>query len=148
MWDLWWAEDGDDENRVLGITPEGEVYQFASHNIPYPGGEPGERSEFAGPTFSPDGQTFFVNIQKPGITFAIWGPFEQYATGMPGAGGGGMSARGRSLYNPMRQRQMASAAPPAHLAPMLSSDLVEAAQKYGLSYLEAAAYDRLGVPLR
>ena len=30
-------------------------------------------SEFAGPTFSPDGQWLFVNIQVPGITCAITG---------------------------------------------------------------------------
>jgi uncharacterized protein len=32
-------------------------------------------SEFAGPTFSPDGQWLFVNIQVPGITCAITGPW-------------------------------------------------------------------------
>ena len=32
--------------------------------------------EFAGATFSPDGDTLFVNIQaSQGITFAIWGPW-------------------------------------------------------------------------
>ena len=142
--DLWWAEDGDGENRVMGITPEGQVYKFASHNIPYPDGEPGERSEFAGPTFSPDGQTFFVNIQKPGITFAIWGPFDQLP-GMPNSGGGGMARR--ALVNPGRQRLMAAALPPAHLAPHITGELAEAAVKYGMSPLEAAAFDRLGVPL-
>ena len=30
-------------------------------------------SEFAGPTFSPDGEWLFVNIQVPGITCAITG---------------------------------------------------------------------------
>jgi secreted PhoX family phosphatase len=35
--------------------------------------------EFAGATFSPDGETLFVNIQSPGITFAIWGPWENGA---------------------------------------------------------------------
>ena len=31
--------------------------------------------EFAGATFSPDGRTLFVNIQDPGLTYAIWGPW-------------------------------------------------------------------------
>lgn len=115
--DLWFAEDGDGENRVMGITPDGEVYKFASNNL----------SEFAGPTFSPDGDTFFVNIQNPGITFAIWGPFKKRNAG--------------------RQRQMATATPPASLAPKVSGELAEAAEKFGMSTLEAAAYDRLGVPL-
>jgi secreted PhoX family phosphatase len=115
--DLWFAEDGDGENRVMGITPNGQVYKFASNNL----------SEFAGPTFAPDGKTFFVNTQEPGITFAIWGPFSRRDT------------RG--------QRQMATAAPPAHLAPRISGELAEAAETYGMSKLEAAAYDRLGVRL-
>ena len=83
--------------------------------------------EFAGPTFSPDGKTFFVNIQNPGITFAIWGPFQR--------------------KNNQRQRQMAVAAPPESMMPEVSDELAEAAEKFGLSTLEAAAYDRLGVSL-
>jgi secreted PhoX family phosphatase len=31
----------------------------------------------AGSTFSPDGETLFVNIQTSGITFAITGPWER-----------------------------------------------------------------------
>ncbi len=34
--------------------------------------------EFAGSTFSPDGQTLYVNIQASnGMSFAIWGPWER-----------------------------------------------------------------------
>jgi uncharacterized protein len=84
-------------------------------------------SEFAGPTFAPDGKTFFVNTQGDGLTFAIWGPF---------------ACRSRT-----RQRQMALAAPPAHLAPQVSGELAEAASKFGMSPLEAAAFDRLGVSI-
>jgi hypothetical protein len=43
--------------------------------------------------------------------------------------------------------KMAVAAPPAHLAPQVSGELAEAANKFGMSQLEAAAYDRLGVKL-
>jgi uncharacterized protein len=122
--DLWFAEDdavdnGDIINRVMGITPGGEVYPFANNRL--------NDSEFAGPTFSPDGNTFFVNFQNPGITFAIWGPFRQ--------------------RNPRRQRQMATAAPPADLAPSISGELVEAAGRHGMSLWEAAAFERLGVSL-
>ena len=36
--------------------------------------------EFAGATFSPDGKVLFVNIQaSAGVTFAIWGPWEDGA---------------------------------------------------------------------
>ena len=34
-------------------------------------------SEFAGPVFSPDGSTLFVNIQHDGLTLAITGPWEK-----------------------------------------------------------------------
>jgi uncharacterized protein len=110
---------GDTINRVMGITPDGQVYPFARNRL--------NDSEFAGPTFSPDGNTFFVNFQNPGITFAVWGPF------------GGQSAA--------RQQQMATAAPPESMAPRVSGELAEAAEKFGMSRLEAAAYDRLGVSL-
>ncbi|MBW3593245.1 MAG: PhoX family protein, partial [Actinobacteria bacterium] len=40
--DVWFAEDGRGENRVMGITPDGHVYKFASTT----------GSEFAGPTFA------------------------------------------------------------------------------------------------
>ena len=117
--DLWFAEDGDGENRVMGITPGGDVYKFASNRL--------NDSEFAGPCFSPDGQTFFVNVQTPGITYAVWGPFA------PRSRGG--------------QRRMAHAEPPASFAPRVSGELLEAAGKHGLTSLQAAAFDRLGVPL-
>jgi len=35
-----------------------------------------ENREFAGVTFSPDFKTLFVNIQVPGLTLAIWGPWQ------------------------------------------------------------------------
>ena len=46
-----------------------------------------------------------------------------------------------------RQRQMAVAAPPESMMPVVSDELAEAATRYGMSPLEAAAYDRLGVSL-
>ena len=33
--------------------------------------------EWAGVTFSPDGKWLFANIQTPGVTFAITGPWER-----------------------------------------------------------------------
>ena len=122
--DLWFAEDeavldGNSLNRVMGITPGGQVYKFARNVL--------TDSEFAGPTFSPDGRTFFVNIQNPGITLAIWGPFR--------------------YRNANRQARMSVAAPPEEFAPRVSGELAEAADRYGMSTLEAAAFDRLGAPL-
>lgn len=126
------AEDGGGLNRLVGFTPEGESYVLALHNIPEPYAIEEElpenfRSEVAGPTFSPDGQTLFFNVQVPGVTFAVWGPFKK-----PSAS---------------RKGQMSFAAPPSFLAPYVSGELREAADRHRLSVLEAAAFHRLGVPI-
>ena len=65
--DLFVCEDGPTEQFLVGITPEGRLYRFARNakNV----------FEFAGSTFSPDGSTLFVNIQNPGISLAITGPW-------------------------------------------------------------------------
>jgi secreted PhoX family phosphatase len=68
------CEDGDGDQYVRGLTQRGEIFDFAL-NV-HPGFTD---SEFAGATFSPDGETLFVNIQSPGVTFAIWGPWEDGA---------------------------------------------------------------------
>lgn len=65
--DLMLCED-DEYPFLVGVTTEGELYHFAE-NIGY-------RSEFAGGVFSPSGKTYFVNIQGPGITLAIQGPWQ------------------------------------------------------------------------
>jgi len=61
------CEDKNDP-RIIGITPKGNTYVIAK-NIGY------RQSEFAGPVFSPSGKTLFVNIQSPGLTLAITGPW-------------------------------------------------------------------------
>ncbi|MDO6437729.1 DUF839 domain-containing protein [Cyclobacterium sp. 1_MG-2023] len=53
---------------LVGVTPKGELYHLAE-NI-------GFESELAGGVFSPSGKTYFVNIQGPGITLAITGPWK------------------------------------------------------------------------
>ena len=55
--------------RIIGISPEGNTYTLAE-NRGFP------NSEFAGPVFSPSGKTMFVNIQSPGLTLAITGPWK------------------------------------------------------------------------
>ncbi|MEO5617585.1 MAG: alkaline phosphatase PhoX [Candidatus Eisenbacteria bacterium] len=65
--DLIVCEDGAAQNFVVGITPAGKLYRLARNAY-------GE-IELAGACFSPDGRTMFVNIQEPGITFAVWGPW-------------------------------------------------------------------------
>jgi secreted PhoX family phosphatase len=66
------CEDGNNEQYVRGLTRDGKIFDFAQNILPgYEG------KEFAGATFSPDGQTLFVNIQTPGVTLAIWGPWDR-----------------------------------------------------------------------
>ncbi len=65
--DLFICEDGSKDQYIVGVTPEGHTYQFARNAS--------NTSELAGATFSPDGTTLFVNIQNPGVTIAITGPW-------------------------------------------------------------------------
>lgn len=66
------CEDGPVENYLRGINPDGEIFDFALNAV---SGREGD--EFAGSTFTPDGEVLFVNIQSSsGLTFAIWGPWE------------------------------------------------------------------------
>jgi secreted PhoX family phosphatase len=64
---LFICEDADDTCKIVGITPEGKLFEFARNAY--------TDSELAGACFSPDGQTMFVNIQKNGMTLAITGPW-------------------------------------------------------------------------
>jgi secreted PhoX family phosphatase len=68
------CEDGGNEQFVRGLTPEGRIFDFARNIVPG-----FEMREFAGATFSPDGRTLFLNIQTPGLTFAVWGPWREGA---------------------------------------------------------------------
>jgi hypothetical protein len=61
------CEDGSGDEFVHGLTPRGRIFKFAKNIVP---GQEG--SEFAGATFSPDGETLFFNLQGPGLTFAVW----------------------------------------------------------------------------
>jgi secreted PhoX family phosphatase len=69
---LYVAEDGDSGNSVRRIWPDGSITTFA-HNAR-------NLNEFAGPCFSPDGQTLFLSLQEDGLTFAIRGPFDRDET--------------------------------------------------------------------
>lgn len=68
------CEDGRIDNYIRGLTRAGQIFDLAKNIIPG-----AERYEFAGATYSPDGQTLFVNVQSPGVTFAIWGPWDDGA---------------------------------------------------------------------
>lgn len=79
-----------DAERMLGLTLAGEIFTFAKNNIDFTAGGLGaytraesgitysgnfRQNEWAGACFSGDGQWLFVNIQTPGLTFAITGPW-------------------------------------------------------------------------
>lgn len=77
------CEDGDRlGQRLIGLTPEGETFPFAENNVVL-NGEKNDivgdfrDKEWAGATYSPDTRWLFVNIQTPGITFAITGPWDK-----------------------------------------------------------------------
>ena len=87
---LFFCEDGYGQGgalRLMGLTPDGGTYVVSENavvleaadieRIGKPAIEPGDYTdqEWCGVCFSPDGRTLFVNIQTPGITFAIEGPW-------------------------------------------------------------------------
>ena len=65
--DLVVCEDTSSHCGLVGIRPDGSQYQLADNAH--------TNSELTGACFSPDGKTLFVNIQYPGMTLAITGPF-------------------------------------------------------------------------
>jgi uncharacterized protein len=80
------CEDGSGREYLHGLTPDGEIFRFAENNVVLPPefeatkGYSGDftGSEWAGATFEPErGNWLFVNIQSPGITFAITGPWRR-----------------------------------------------------------------------
>ncbi|GIG88618.1 hypothetical protein Pen02_35540 [Plantactinospora endophytica] len=79
------CEDGSGVQFMHGLTTDGEIFPFAANNVVIPDGVPGKPAiapgdystrEWAGSTFEPRrGNWLFANIQTPGITFAITGPW-------------------------------------------------------------------------
>lgn len=66
------CEDGNGEEFMHGLTVDGEIFPFAENAL--------NESEWAGATFEPkNGNWLFANLQSPGITFAITGPWRQGA---------------------------------------------------------------------
>lgn len=65
--DIYICEDGKDVNGVIRVSPDGKISRFLTNVM--------NSSELCGGSFSPDGKVFFANIQFPGLTLAIHGPF-------------------------------------------------------------------------
>ncbi|MFF9109779.1 MULTISPECIES: PhoX family protein [unclassified Streptomyces] len=71
------CEDGNGAQHVFGVTRKGEVYAMARGRQNIGTAEQPEWGEFAGVTFSPDGDTMYVNCYTPGTTFAVTGPWRR-----------------------------------------------------------------------
>ena len=76
------CEDGQtsEDNFVQGLTLDGRIFPFAKNDVVLAGERNGISGdfrirEFAGATYSPDGEWLFFNVQSPGITFAVTGPW-------------------------------------------------------------------------
>jgi uncharacterized protein len=79
--DIFLQEDGEVEDFVRGLTPEGKIYDFAKAIT--------NNTEFCGGSFSPNGTVFFLNQQgargslpagplnRNAVTYAITGPFSR-----------------------------------------------------------------------
>ena len=67
--DLVVCEDTAGHCGLVGLRVDGAQYPIADNAY--------TNSELAGACFSPDGSTLFVNIQVPGMTLAITGPWEK-----------------------------------------------------------------------
>jgi secreted PhoX family phosphatase len=75
------CEDGENEQFLRVLTRDGRLLSFARSRVVLRGERNGisgdfADQEFAGACFSPDGRWLFVNVQTPGITFAVTGPWE------------------------------------------------------------------------
>ena len=78
------CEDGTRVQRLQGLTRDGRIITLARNNIVLNGQKHGfigdfSTREWAGVTYSPDGKWLFANIQVPGVTFAITGPWSDGA---------------------------------------------------------------------
>ncbi|MGH9042457.1 MAG: alkaline phosphatase PhoX [Acidimicrobiia bacterium] len=65
------CEDCGGPDRIQALDDEGRAFEFARNRF--------SDGEFTGTTFSPDGKVLFVNVQRPGVTFAITGPWARGA---------------------------------------------------------------------
>ncbi|NIC42228.1 alkaline phosphatase PhoX [Aquabacterium sp. A08] len=67
---LYLNEDGGNRNFIVGVHANGELFQVAENLTPAGG-------EFCGSCFSHNGRFMFVNIQSPGLTLVIEGPWRK-----------------------------------------------------------------------
>lgn len=66
--DLVVCEDGPGDNHLVGVRSDGTCYMIARNAT--------GATEFCGACFSPEGDVLFANLQGPGLTVAISGPWQ------------------------------------------------------------------------
>ncbi|MDQ3206764.1 MAG: PhoX family protein [Pseudomonadota bacterium] len=75
-------------SRLLGLTRQGESFYLCKNNVELTSTQIADAgktiaegdyrgSEFCGACWDPSGETMFVNLQSPGITVAITGPWQR-----------------------------------------------------------------------
>ena len=74
------CENGSGVRFLHLLTSDGQLYPFAQNNVILSGERHDFRGDYrggelAGSTFSPDGRWLFFNIQTPGLTVAVTGPW-------------------------------------------------------------------------
>jgi secreted PhoX family phosphatase len=62
--------DGDGDNYLRGITPEGKIYTLARSALK-------KKNEFCGACFGPDKKTLYFNLQQDSLTIAVRGPWHE-----------------------------------------------------------------------
>lgn len=77
------CEDGNRlPQKLQCLTLSGDLFELAANNMVLSSGDYGtfrgdfRKEEWCGVTFSPDGRWLFANLQTPGLTVAITGPWE------------------------------------------------------------------------
>lgn len=66
---IYMYEDGPGGNNIVGVNSNGELFKVAENVF--------NGSEFAGGCFSHNGRFMFANIQSPGLTLVIEGPWRK-----------------------------------------------------------------------
>jgi secreted PhoX family phosphatase len=83
--------DGVNTERLVALTPNGKIFTFATNLVDFSVGKLGpytrasgttftgnqRANEWAGACFDRTGKWLFANIQTPGVTFAITGPWHR-----------------------------------------------------------------------
>jgi uncharacterized protein len=74
------CEDNSGNPSLHGLMRDGRIFRFARNSIRLAGERNGLTGDFttgelAGATYSPDGKWLFFNVQRPGVTFAVTGPW-------------------------------------------------------------------------